>query len=389
MADLDEDKTVLSKSTVVRTRTADQAWAHYLVVVEGEDQGRRIALGKQPLVIGRAAPADVVLADSRVSRAHCRVCLAADEVVVIDLESSNGTFLDGVRLAGGAPLPVGSRLQIGSYVFEHEYRIRREVEESQQLDKDIEQAWRYIQALLPPPLFEGPIRSDWALVPCARLGGDAFGYRFLDARYFAMYLIDVSGHGTGAAMHAVSLINVLRQDALPAADYRNPAKVLEALNAMFRMETHGELYFTMWYGVYDLEARTLAYSSGGHPAGYLVSADRRDAVPLKTKNPSIGIAPRMSFQAETVEVAPGSTLYVFSDGVYEVTSKDGRDWEVGDFVALMRASPIAGTSEPQRLLHAVRESAQSPALEDDFSLMAFTFAAATAGRTPDETWPRK
>src|SRR5437762_952768 len=82
----------------------------------------------------------------------------------------------------------------------------------------LEKASRYIQSLLPAPLAEGPIRSDWVLVPCARLGGDAFGYKFLDERFFAIYLIDVSGHGTGAAMHAVSIINVLRQGALRDTD---------------------------------------------------------------------------------------------------------------------------------------------------------------------------
>jgi serine phosphatase RsbU (regulator of sigma subunit) len=380
---------MLAKSIIKHSpeqRAAERA--HYLLVTDGPEKGRRIPISASPFVIGRSAPADVVLPDQRISRNHCRVCLAMDEVIVIDLESSNGTFIDGKRLSGGGPLPVGAQLQLGSHVLEHEWRIRKEVEESQELDRDLEQAWKYIQSLLPEPLAQGAIHADWVLVPCARLGGDAFGYRLLDDRHFAIYLIDVSGHGTGAAMHAVSVINVLRQRALPAADYLDPSKVLEYLNSMFRMETHGNLYFTVWYGVFDRITRSITYASAGHHASYVVSAARDSVTPLKTRNPVIGVAPEVSFRKETADIPPDAMLYVFSDGVFEITTKSGRDWEVEDFVSIMREPLATGVPESQRLLRSVREAAKSPNLDDDFSLMAFTFPA-DLGRAPDETWPNR
>jgi serine phosphatase RsbU (regulator of sigma subunit) len=73
-----------------------------------------------------------------------------------------------------------------------------------------------VHSLIPAPLTEGPIRTEWILLPSARLGGDVFGYHQLDARTFAIFLLDVSGHGTGAAMHAVSVTNILQQ-AVPGA----------------------------------------------------------------------------------------------------------------------------------------------------------------------------
>jgi serine phosphatase RsbU (regulator of sigma subunit) len=386
VSERDEDTTMLAKSIIPHLREATEERAHFLFIVEGPDKGRRIPLTTSPIVFGRSAPADVVLPDQQVSRSHCRVCLAMDQVIVIDLDSSNGTFIDGKRLSGGGPLPIGARLQVGSHVLEHEWRVRKEVEASQELDRDLEQAWNYIQSLLPHPLTEGPIRSDWTLVPCARLGGDAFGYRYLNPKQFAIYLIDVSGHGTGAAMHAVSVINVLRQAVLPEADYSDPSKVLGALNAMFRMETHGNLYLTVWYGVYDVETRVLTYASAGHHASYVVTSTRDSNTPLRTRNPVIGVAPEVSFRKESAEIPPGATLYVFSDGVFEITTKAGRDWEIDDFVELVRQPPVAGVQESQRLLAAVRDSAKSRDLDDDFSLMAFTFVP---GRPMDETWPNR
>jgi len=192
-----------------------------------------------------------------------------DEVIVIDLESSNGTFVDGKKLSGGGPL--ASARAAGRLPRPRaRWRIRKEVEESQELDRELEQAWHYIQSMLPAPLATGPIQADWVLVPCTRLGGDAFGYRFLDSRHFAIYLIDVSGHGTGAAMHAVSVI----QRASP--DHASGSGLPRPREGPCRIECdvpHGDarnLYLTVWYGVYDLETRTLAYGSAGHHPSYLV-----------------------------------------------------------------------------------------------------------------------
>jgi serine phosphatase RsbU (regulator of sigma subunit) len=383
----DEDTTLLAKSILKPDKEVGDR-SHYLLVVDGEQKGRRIPIGTTPFVIGRSEPADVVIVDQRISRNHCRVCVAMDQVIVIDLQSSNGTFIDGKRLSGGGPLEVGARLQVGSHVLEHEYRIRKEVEESQELDRDLNQAWQYIQSLLPTPLTQGPIRADWVLVPCTRLGGDAFGYRFLDENHFAIYLIDVSGHGTGAAMHAVSVINVLRQSVLPGADYLDPSKVLAALNNMFRMETHGNLYLTVWYGVYDLQTRTLTYGAAGHHAAYIIEAGRKNVTPIRTRNPVIGVAPGIVFKTDTAQIPPGAMLYVFSDGVYEIVTPSGRDWDLEDFVEILRAPLVEGVLESQRLVTAVRSCAKGPGFEDDFSLMAFTFTVPTE-RPVDETWPNR
>ena len=101
--------------------------AHYLVVVEGPNPGERMRLGPKPVVIGRKEPAEWLLADPRVSRLHCRVWLSVDEVMVTDLDSTNGTYIDGKLAAGGAvPLPPGSRLEIGSHILVHEWNPRKD-----------------------------------------------------------------------------------------------------------------------------------------------------------------------------------------------------------------------------------------------------------------------
>ncbi len=348
---------------------------HFLVAVEGSQKGRRLRFGQDPITIGRKMTCEFVLPDAEVSGRHCQVSVLAGEVdaVVIDLQSTNGCFVDGKRVREEGRLPSGGLLQLGANVLKHEYRLESELEQSLELDRDLEKASSYVKALLPAPIRDGPVRTDWFFMPSTKLGGDAFGYQQLDEHCFAGYVVDVSGHGAGAAMHSVSVMNVLRQRALPNTDFRDPAQVLHRLNAMFQMESHGGMYFSIWYGVYEPQTRRLRYSSAGHHPSYLAQPSRQEMVPLQTRNLMIGALPEAKFVSDSVEVQPGSVLYVFSDGVFEVVTKEGTQWGLQDFLPLLRRPAVAGVGEPERLYRAVQEVARPGALDDDFSMLVVTF----------------
>ena len=100
---------------------------HCLELTIGERVEKRFVVSPVGLKIGRAAPADVVLADSRVSRSHCIVELMDDELRVSDLSSTNGTFVDGERVAGSSALPIGSVLKVGNVSFTHQLRTNADV----------------------------------------------------------------------------------------------------------------------------------------------------------------------------------------------------------------------------------------------------------------------
>ena len=89
------------------------------------------------------------------------------------------------------------------------------------LQQELRDAERYVRAILPAPLSE-PLRVDWRFVPSTELGGDSFGYHWIDDEHFALYLIDVCGHGVGAALLSVAVADTLRSEALPRTDFRRP-----------------------------------------------------------------------------------------------------------------------------------------------------------------------
>lgn len=358
-----------------QSRPDRAGWVHGLVITDGDAPARRQLLGSEPLVIGRRAPSGLVLADQAISGQHGEVQVqpGQDALLFRDLGSTNGSFIDGRRIQGQTRWAPGAVLSIGRFMLRHEHGPRHELEQSQELERDLQKASAYVQSLLPAPLTTGPIRTQWLFQPSARVGGDAFGHLSLGDGRFAGYVIDVAGHGAGSAMHAVSVINVLRQKALPDTDFARPAQVLQRLNAMFPMEDHAGMYFTIWYGVFDSGTRMLEYASGGHHPAYLTDPGRTRLQPLRTRGLPIGAVPNAAYTSERTHVAEGSHLYIFSDGVFEITTPQGTLWGLPDFLPLILQPAVPGVEEPSRLFAAVRQAARPGPLDDDFSALVVTF----------------
>ena len=91
------------------------------------------------------------------------------------------------------------------------------------MKEELENAANYVISILPPPMDDGPT-AQWRFIPSLDLGGDSFGYHWIDDDHFAVYLLDVCGHGVGPALLSVSVINTLRSGALSNTDFRTPAR---------------------------------------------------------------------------------------------------------------------------------------------------------------------
>lgn len=241
------------------------------------------------------------------------------------------------------------------------------------LRKELAVAADYVTSLLPRPIIEGDLKADWRFLPSASLGGDSFGYHWLDENNFAMYLLDVCDHGVGFALLSVSAMNVLRSQTLPDTDFLKPEMVLTSLNDNFQMEKQNNLYFTMWYGVYNRQSRVLTFSSGGHPPALLMR--NGEATLLRTSGMIIGGMPDMVYNSDSIKIESNDRFYVFSDGVYEVKKKsDGKMWEFEEFVAFMSAQKGDLGVPIENLVEYTRQLQDSEAFDDDFSMIEFDFA---------------
>lgn len=240
----------------------------------------------------------------------------------------------------------------------------------QVLANDLATAAQYVRSLLPPPQQIGTASADWRFIPSAELGGDAFGYHLLADGNLAVYLLDVCGHGVGAALLSVSALNAIRSEALPQTDFHDPGAVLAALNRAFPMERQNDMFFTIWYGVYDGSTRKLRWAGGGHPPAMLIAPD--DRVPAKlldSDGPLIGAVEGLEFSATETEVAPGSRLFIYSDGAFEISRPDGTMWAFDDFLKLISLPPAGPESTMDLLVSHVRAISGRDDFSDDFSMV--------------------
>jgi predicted component of type VI protein secretion system len=82
------------------------------MVNEGELTGQRWTLGDEPMVIGRGNDSDIVLPERQVSRHHLKILYHDGRYLLEDLDSKNGTFLNGRQIHGTVPLQDGDEIQI-------------------------------------------------------------------------------------------------------------------------------------------------------------------------------------------------------------------------------------------------------------------------------------
>jgi serine phosphatase RsbU (regulator of sigma subunit) len=237
---------------------------------------------------------------------------------------------------------------------------------------DIASGIKYVRGCIPPPL-EGPVAVDWRYIPSSTLGGDAIGYHWVDADHLALYLIDVTGHGLDSALLSVTISNVLRSGSLAGADLRRPAEVLAALNDAFQGRRHGYKFFTIWYGVYRMGSRSLTYASGGHPSAIVTAPGEAQPLVFPATGPVMGIVPGMEFSATSSSIPPGSRLFIFSDGVFDIRRDRCSVWDLPACIAHLTALSLSEQNVMDMLLAHVRELRGSAHLDDDFSVIEARF----------------
>lgn len=114
--DDDSERTHVSYSSELAEELRKRAGGRdrpYLVVLSGADVGQMHKVGDGESVIGRSSTANVRLTDDGVSRRHCKLIVQGKSVLIEDLGSANGMFVNGAKIAGTTPLKDGDQIQLG------------------------------------------------------------------------------------------------------------------------------------------------------------------------------------------------------------------------------------------------------------------------------------
>ena len=222
------------------------------------------------------------------------------------------------------------------------------------------------RSLMPPPTYiPGFVDTAAAVRPCRLIGGDF--YDFLDNdREFHVLFGDACGKGMSAALVA-ALAQGLLAGAVKAK--AGPASIVAHMNHALCRRSVAHRFVTLFYGVISREHR-LTYCNAGHCRPMLVdgSAVRR----LDAGGPPPGLISDADYEEESLPLAMGDTLVVFSDGVSEA---DGHDEEFGDARILDIVTRPAATAARirDRLVNAVTDFTRGSRQRDDMAVLVVRY----------------
>lgn len=220
------------------------------------------------------------------------------------------------------------------------------------MDAELAIARKVQRKLLPLPHFSAyGLECECASLAAGEISGDLYDFFAIDAARMVFVLGDVSGKGIGAALLVANLQATIRSHQELA---RSPSKLMDRVNSLFFQSTRPEHFATLFFGVYDADARTMRYVNCGHPAPVLLRGNGTSEL-LDASATLLGAFRDRDFEERTLLLEPGDRMVLFSDGFSEASMEDGDvDWAVETVCRLGRkrtnglAGALASTAASSR-----------------------------------------
>lgn len=217
-----------------------------------------------------------------------------------------------------------ARLIVGQRII----RLESETKASKKLlEEELQQAAAAQQNLLPPSPLDIPGLNILSFLrPSSFIGGDMYNVFALDEHNIGLYFLDVMGHGVAAAFLAVTIHHMLQPRTLDGSlltkreengEIRilSPDQVARKLNRRFYGDKNSN-FFTLFYGVYNIDTKTLSYIRAGAPYPIYRSQDAKLSE-LTAGDLPIGIFADARYHAQIITFSPGDQLILMSDGLIE------------------------------------------------------------------------
>lgn len=219
--------------------------------------------------------------------------------------------------------------------------------------RDLHNAATLQMGILPAQKQIGPLHYAWFFRPAKMVGGDTFNYFPLTKNLQFFYTVDVSGHGISPALLSMYLSNLLTSTADQnhqqwlAGDEKTIKQTLVAMLDSFN--THlvdlSDHYFTMILGIIDTKSRQLYLIQAGHPKPFMVDRASGQAQEIDCTGFPVGLLPNVEYEVTTHPFTPESRLVLFSDGMFEMLDKQGKNITEDELGKVLQASVVATAIE--------------------------------------------
>ncbi len=172
---------------------------------------------------------------------------------------------------------------------------------------------------------------------CFEVGGDYYDFIRKDDGKLALVIADISGKGVGAALLMAVLQASLRALVNAVAE---PAELIRQLNKVLVASSPHNKFATIFYAELNPATHVLEYVSGGHnPSLLAIGEEIRE---LGSSGPVVGIVPSATFRCHSVELPPGATLVLYTDGVTELNDEAGEEFGTERLAEVVRESQQPG-----------------------------------------------
>ena len=230
------------------------------------------------------------------------------------------------------------------------------------MSRDLEAAAKVQRSLLPTSDVESSrVHLAWEYLPCDELAGDFLNFFALDDKHVAAFVVDVSGHGVASSLLSVAIGRLLTRNVSSTSlliqetpgDGANrvvpPAEVATELNRRFPMEEQNDLYFTIVYGVLNLDSLEFQFVSAGHDP---VIHFRKTGPPVVVEGEGMGIGwmEDAEYETQIIQLEPGDRLYLYSDGVPEAMDHDMNQFGMQQMHEVMELGQSKSLDESVMLL---------------------------------------
>lgn len=245
--------------------------------------------------------------------------------------------------------------------------VAQEAAQRGRIQSELEIAWSVQQRLFPRtvPVVEG-LEIAGRCLPAQTVGGDYYDFVSLADGSVALAIGDVAGKGVPAALLMASLQASFR--GLAFAGISDLAELMAKLNVLVYDASPANRFATFFCCVYDPTSRTLRYSSAGHCPALLVRRDG-STLWLRTKGTGLGLKRSMVYEEQSLQLASGDLLVLYTDGVTEART-EVEEFEESRLVATVLSSGQAGAVEVlEGIVGAVTEFASGHPQHDDLTLV--------------------
>lgn len=194
------------------------------------------------------------------------------------------------------------------------------------MEEELEIARSLQAAILPQIMPSHPsYTGQAAMTPAREMGGDFYDFFPLGPDRLGLVIADVSGKGVPAAFFMAISRTVLQAS---AREKPSPGECLAQVNDVLCAQNPMELFVTIFYGILDLNTGELRFANGGHNPPFRVLKDGEVTELPRTGGMAVGVMPDLAYTERSVVLAPGDTLFLYTDGISEAMDSNGREFSV-------------------------------------------------------------